>query len=193
MNRLSIGPKERFAILKRDNFACQYCGARAPSARLCVDHITAVARGGNNDPRNLVTSCFECNAGKGTDLVSEFELRWHVWHALQERFPTGGIDGCDFGLVTEIVGVFVNAIGEPQEGLECFTPYVAARSERVRSFQEWRVFLYDEIADFHAHFGTKCVHLRNDRGWYQFSNPEISEAVRGAVERAHRSASGEAN
>lgn len=54
----------RFDILARDNFTCRYCGRSAPDVALNVDHVFPVAKGGTNDPDNLVTACFECNNGK---------------------------------------------------------------------------------------------------------------------------------
>jgi hypothetical protein len=66
--RREIKLSVRFAIIKRDNSTCQYCGARAPDVRLTVDHIVAVAHGGTNDPSNLITACADCNFGKN-DLV----------------------------------------------------------------------------------------------------------------------------
>lgn len=54
----------RYFVLKRDGFTCAYCGARAPSVSLVLDHVMPVARGGRNEPDNLVTSCDRCNAGK---------------------------------------------------------------------------------------------------------------------------------
>lgn len=65
MARTAISKKTRFEVFKRDRFACQYCGATPPSAILHVDHITALANGGGNDPDNLVTACEPCNLGKG--------------------------------------------------------------------------------------------------------------------------------
>ena len=61
---LTLSPKERWEILHRDGFACRYCGARAPEARLHVDHVLARALGGTNDPSNLATACELCNQGK---------------------------------------------------------------------------------------------------------------------------------
>jgi hypothetical protein len=70
-NRKSISKKVRFEVFKRDNFTCQYCGRMAPDVVLEVDHINAVANGGTNDIMNLVTSCFDCNRGKGKRKLSE--------------------------------------------------------------------------------------------------------------------------
>ena len=62
--RKSISKRIRFEILKRDKFACQYCGEKAPNVILHIDHINPVSKGGTNDIMNLITSCFGCNSGK---------------------------------------------------------------------------------------------------------------------------------
>lgn len=54
----------RFDVIQRDNYTCQYCGARAPEVRIVVDHVVPRAMGGTNDMSNLVTACWECNCGK---------------------------------------------------------------------------------------------------------------------------------
>jgi len=54
----------RFEILKRDNFTCRYCGRASPEVVLNVDHVTPTSKGGTDDWDNLITSCFDCNAGK---------------------------------------------------------------------------------------------------------------------------------
>ena len=61
----------RFDIFKRDAFKCQYCGRTAPDVVLEIDHINPIANGGNDDPFNLITSCFDCNRGKGKKLLTE--------------------------------------------------------------------------------------------------------------------------
>lgn len=69
--RKSISKKLRFEVFKRDGFTCQYCGRMAPDVVLEVDHINPVANGGDNDILNLVTSCIDCNRGKGKRLISD--------------------------------------------------------------------------------------------------------------------------
>lgn len=69
--RKGIGNKLRFEVFKRDKFTCQYCGKAAPDVLLQVDHIEPVADGGSNDMLNLITSCFECNSGKGARLLND--------------------------------------------------------------------------------------------------------------------------
>lgn len=72
--RKSIGNKLRFEVFKRDKFTCQYCGKSAPDVLLQVDHVEPVADGGSNDMLNLITSCFECNSGKGARQLNDDAL-----------------------------------------------------------------------------------------------------------------------
>ena len=63
--RKPISKRDRFEIFKRDRFTCHYCGGKPPEVVLHIDHITPVAEGGTNTLDNLITSCQECNLGKG--------------------------------------------------------------------------------------------------------------------------------
>jgi len=64
----------RFAIFRRDNFTCQYCGRSVKSGiELTLDHIQPLSLGGNYEPSNLFTACQECNQGKADDLLSDIE------------------------------------------------------------------------------------------------------------------------
>lgn len=63
--RKSLSQKIRYEVFKRDGFKCQYCGRSVPEVTLEVDHIVPVAEGGENDMMNLITSCRDCNRGKG--------------------------------------------------------------------------------------------------------------------------------
>lgn len=71
--RTPIPKSIRFEVFKRDSFRCQYCGKSAddPSVRLEVDHIIPVAKGGDNSIMNLITSCRDCNRGKGARELSD--------------------------------------------------------------------------------------------------------------------------
>ena len=69
--RKSITKKTRFEVFKRDSFTCQYCGRTSPAVILEVDHVVPVAEGGTNDLMNLVTSCRDCNRGKGKRMLSD--------------------------------------------------------------------------------------------------------------------------
>lgn len=68
-DRKSLSKKMRFDVFKRDGFQCQYCGSTPPSVVLEVDHIHPVSKGGKNRVDNLLTSCFDCNRGKGAGLI----------------------------------------------------------------------------------------------------------------------------
>jgi len=71
--RKGISKKTRFEVFKRDSFTCQYCGRMAPDVVLEIDHIKPVASGGNNGMLNLITSCFDCNRGKGKRKLTDKE------------------------------------------------------------------------------------------------------------------------
>ncbi len=65
--RNTIPLRDRWTVLKRDNYRCSKCGASPStdhSVELEVDHIRPVARGGANDVENLQTLCRNCNQGK---------------------------------------------------------------------------------------------------------------------------------
>ena len=86
--RKAISSRTRFEVFKRDGFKCQYCGRSAPEIVLRVDHIDPVANGGENDLLNLVTACFDCNAGKSDKLLSDnsaVELQVEQLQVLNER------------------------------------------------------------------------------------------------------------
>lgn len=71
MSRKNLSQKNRFEVLKRDSFTCQYCGRAAPKVLLEVDHINPVYEGGTNDIMNLITSCVDCNRGKTKNKLSD--------------------------------------------------------------------------------------------------------------------------
>lgn len=67
--RNPISKKLRFSIFERDNFTCQYCGAKPGEYGLHVDHVIPLAGGGPSTADNLVTACEPCNSGKGSCVV----------------------------------------------------------------------------------------------------------------------------
>ena len=69
--RKALSKKVRFEVFKRDSFTCQYCGESAPSVVLHIDHINPIKHGGNNDILNLITSCKDCNNGKGARKLTD--------------------------------------------------------------------------------------------------------------------------
>ncbi len=86
--RKKISDKTRFEVFKRDSFKCQYCGRSAPDVILEVDHVKPVARGGPDDLLNYVTSCRDCNQGKGARELgdcTEIERQRRQLEDLNER------------------------------------------------------------------------------------------------------------
>lgn len=67
--RIPVDPDVRWAIYRRDGYACMTCGSQSD---LTIDHIQAVSLGGSNDPSNLRTLCRSCNSTKGARVVSHF-------------------------------------------------------------------------------------------------------------------------
>lgn len=59
----------RYDVMRRDGFKCVLCGATAADgAKLHVDHIYPVSRGGRTVMSNLRTLCERCNMGKSNKI-----------------------------------------------------------------------------------------------------------------------------
>jgi 5-methylcytosine-specific restriction endonuclease McrA len=66
--------RERFLVMRRDNFACRLCGAspaKNPSVSLHIDHIKPWSEGGETILPNLQTCCEKCNIGKSNLSMEE--------------------------------------------------------------------------------------------------------------------------
>lgn len=63
---MPVSKRLRFEVLRRDGFACRYCGAKAPDVRLVVDHVIPESLGGKTEAGNLVAACDDCNSGKAS-------------------------------------------------------------------------------------------------------------------------------
>jgi 5-methylcytosine-specific restriction endonuclease McrA len=62
----------RRAVFARDDWTCQYCGARS---NLTVDHVVPRSKGGSSDWENIVASCAPCNRRKGSALPRQAGMR----------------------------------------------------------------------------------------------------------------------
>ena len=68
-----IRKEKRLAIYMRDGLACGYCGEGIEDgATLTLDHLVPNAKGGCNEPHNLITACHRCNSRRGTRSVRGF-------------------------------------------------------------------------------------------------------------------------
>ena len=83
----------RFNLFLRDEFCCQYCGARGD---LTFDHVVPRSRGGVTSLDNVVASCSPCNLRKANRSLrhSGMSLRRkprqpspEEMHAAGRRFP----------------------------------------------------------------------------------------------------------
>ncbi len=69
VERAKMSESLRYDILKRDGFKCKICGAsQKDGAKLQVDHIIPVSKGGKTEPSNLQTLCSRCNIGKSNKM-----------------------------------------------------------------------------------------------------------------------------
>jgi 5-methylcytosine-specific restriction endonuclease McrA len=68
-------PVSRRAVLARDNYACQYCGAQPGRPALTVDHVVPRSQGGGKSWDNLVAACAPCNRRKGGRRPEEAGMR----------------------------------------------------------------------------------------------------------------------
>lgn len=87
---MSLTRRQRFEVLRRDNYTCTYCGARSPDVTLHVDHVVPQALGGTDDPTNLTTACVDCNAGKAStspdgETVAEVDATAMLFSKAMER------------------------------------------------------------------------------------------------------------
>lgn len=63
----------REATFERDNYLCQYCFTDGEA--LECDHIVPLAKGGTNEPSNLITACYKCNRSKRDKQITEWRGR----------------------------------------------------------------------------------------------------------------------
>lgn len=58
-----ISPHMQWAVYKRDNYCCRYCGK--DGVPLTVDHLVLWEHGGPTTVENLVAACRKCNKTRG--------------------------------------------------------------------------------------------------------------------------------
>ncbi len=57
-----LPPVNRREVLRRDKYACQYCGC---TKKLTLDHVIPRSKGGKHSWDNVVIACSPCNSRKG--------------------------------------------------------------------------------------------------------------------------------
>ncbi|MEO1725173.1 MAG: HNH endonuclease, partial [Pseudomonadota bacterium] len=62
----------RFNLFLRDEFTCQYCGAKG---EMTFDHVIPRSRGGKTTWENVVAACSRCNLKKADHTLKEAGMR----------------------------------------------------------------------------------------------------------------------
>jgi 5-methylcytosine-specific restriction endonuclease McrA len=73
---LSVKRALKHGALRDCGRRCVYCGTALAADSVTLDHVHPRAKGGANDPGNLVAACARCNRLKGDMLPLEFFLRF---------------------------------------------------------------------------------------------------------------------
>ena len=61
----------RFNLFLRDEFCCQYCGAKGD---LTFDHVIPRSKGGVTSWQNVVAACSRCNLRKGAKSLHQVDM-----------------------------------------------------------------------------------------------------------------------
>lgn len=64
--------ENRIKVWERDDYTCYYCGKQLTRFTATLDHLTAVANGGDNSFDNLMTACHTCNSKKQHRPLGDF-------------------------------------------------------------------------------------------------------------------------
>ena len=74
MERLKMSDSLRYDVMMRDGFKCVICGATVEDgAKLHVDHIIPISKGGKTKLDNLRTLCDRCNLGKSDKIEKVYK------------------------------------------------------------------------------------------------------------------------
>lgn len=65
----------RYALLRRDNFTCCYCGLALLPHEATIDHVIPKYSGGPNNWLNCVTCCKQCNLFKGNRTPEKADMK----------------------------------------------------------------------------------------------------------------------
>jgi 5-methylcytosine-specific restriction endonuclease McrA len=67
---ITLTAAEWLAKVKKSRGRCHYCGQKV--AKLTIDHVYPLSKGGRHTSENVVPSCQGCNSRKHDKVVSLF-------------------------------------------------------------------------------------------------------------------------
>lgn len=67
--------KSQWWLRKLNEGLCHYCGKKFAAAKLTMDHVVPIARGGTSTPGNIVPACSDCNRDKKLETPAERLLK----------------------------------------------------------------------------------------------------------------------
>jgi len=70
-------PLTKLNVMRRDGYACVYCGSNMKK-NLTIDHVIPQSKGGGNKWNNLVTACKSCNNKKASLDLEEFGVKIEI-------------------------------------------------------------------------------------------------------------------
>lgn len=149
---MAISKKLRFDVLKRDDFACQYCGRTAEETKMTIDHIISIADGGKDTFVNLVSCCMDCNMGKGSRSVQEMRDKIQI---KTEEFFISNVSN----------KIFMGYYGDM---LDRFKPCFFCGEDRIERLHAINVALSPPgaLVGIHTSFCKRCLKsLRADEFW----------------------------
>ena len=62
-----------FKIKNQEIVPCYYCGTVQSGAKIHIEHMTPISRGGKHELQNLCASCSSCNLKKATKTAEEWK------------------------------------------------------------------------------------------------------------------------
>jgi hypothetical protein len=101
----NITEELRQQVLKRDNYACRYCGSAVPPFH--IDHVYPFSKGGLTVLDNLVTACRSCNGKKSNKigwLPNPNNVNEQIEKKIGNRFPIIGLLSSSVGLMIIVIG-----------------------------------------------------------------------------------------
>jgi len=111
--RVSMPPDLRARVLERDNHRCRKCGRQRG---LELHHIKAVARGGRNTFRNLITLCSRCHAEWTDEAQDVVEWKAWLWCPVRAVFFVRLISTCNGDISVHLIRRFLGDMREQIDG-----------------------------------------------------------------------------